>query len=275
MEKETSYRNKLAKDLKQEPKKDLRRQMLEHAKKEHGYQMYSEKEQQIMEHTYNKLDEKGREKLFAMADEMIASYMKSSFPSDLKPILHDEGYKYSMGSLVDKDGKRLDEQESKRVEHELYEQAERIATEEAKKALSDSNNDQELNFEITSHQGGGYSISKISLGDLRTQLAKFLAVRDRDRFCPVIKFQDGSSESFDSNDYYDIRIVDEETKKREVETSLIRKKIQELKELGVPESVFCEMDDYAPMPSIKFTPEQIVEFAKIIEKYLTDKKSSN
>ncbi|MCK9379396.1 MAG: hypothetical protein M0P97_04615 [Candidatus Moranbacteria bacterium] len=126
------------------------------------------------------------------------------------------------------------------------------------KNLDDS---QELNIYETNHSSMQTYKHKITAGELRKILLQTEA---------YIKFDDGGVIDLSYHDFYKIEVVTPEIKEAEREEEKIITIERELEKLGVDSEIFYEIREMTDKKRI-LTPEKIVEYGKIIEKYLREK----
>ncbi len=148
---------------------------------------------------------------------------------------------------------------------------ERIA-QELLKGIEGVDDSQELNVYETSHNSGYSQKHKITAGEFRKQIQGSLSDTEDQRL--LVNFDDGGGVSFTYHDFYDIEVVTPEIKAAEEKEEKELKEIDDLAKLGVDSDVFY-VGDFDEMGNDarkrKFNPEKIVEFGKIIEKYLKER----
>jgi hypothetical protein len=134
--------------------------------------------------------------------------------------------------------------------------------------ISGLDDSQELLIHSASGQGPGSRDHRMTVGELRSKVGEAMAKHNS----AIIYYEKDDQEfmiDFE-DDYCSIELMTPE-KRAEYEKKIkLLKQIKDLSELGVSRRLFYgnSEDDWHPA----YTPEEIVGFSKIIEKYLREKE---
>lgn len=115
------------------------------------------------------------------------------------------------------------------------------------------------------------SINRITVGELKKQLEGYDPKDPESR--TYIQFPDGQGVDLDAGDEHaSLEIATPEVQERDQQKEILIHDVNALTNLGVPPELFCEDDGRGYYEYVR-SPAQILEYAKIIEKYLADKQS--
>ena len=138
------------------------------------------------------------------------------------------------------------------------------------KPLEGVGDEEELNLYETSHNSGSQTTHKFKVGEWKKQIKDGIDNLSKGADALFVHWDSGNGVDLMYHDFYGIEVVTPEIRAAEEKTAEVEQDIGALGKLGVKREVFYDYDAFGG-EGLKCTPEEIVQYGKIIETYLNSK----